>query len=135
MTTGVRQTRPSDPVRRIMVSPVASVDTGYTVAEVAAELAADEIGAVLVENSHGAVGVVSERDVVTVLGTGGDVDTMQAGDLMSTDMAWVDPEDPISAVAELMCEAGVRHAPVREGGTVVGIVSIRDVLPVYMAGG
>ena len=42
------------------------------------------------------------------------------------------PDDTIASVGTLMCDAGVRHVPVAVGGTVVGVVSIRDVLAVQL---
>lgn len=120
---------PGDRVRHVMRAPVASVAEECSARDVAEELVADEIGAVLVTGPHGPVGIVSERDVVTVLATGGDLDRLQAADLMTTDILWAAPEDAIDEVARRMHEAHVRHVPVRvASGAVAGIVSVRDVL-------
>ena len=51
---------------------------------------------------------------------------------MSTDLVTARPGDTIGAVAALMDDAGVRHILVAEGATVVGMVSIRDVLAVLV---
>lgn len=135
MPTATHRARPSDPVRSIMAGAVATVDPGRSLLEVAIELVADEIGAVLVTDGHGPVGLLSERDLVTVVGTGGDLATAQAGDAMSTDLLWVDPEDSIRNVGVLMRDAGVRHMPVGDGRSAVGVVSVRDVLAVLLEPG
>lgn len=120
---------PGDQVRRVMHVVVATVAEECSAREVAEELVADEVGAVLVTGPHGPVGIVSERDVVTALVTGGDLDRLQAADLMTTDILWADPNDGIGEVARRMQEARVRHVPVRgDSGAVAGIVSVRDVL-------
>ena len=91
------------------------------------------VGAVLVDGPHGPVGVLSERDIITVLASGGDPDVRQAGEVMSPDIVWAAPNESIDEVARRMCEAGVRHIPIRHGATVVGVVSMRDVLEVLVA--
>lgn len=116
------------PVSRIMRGPVATVDEGRTMREVATTLAADEIGAVLVDGSHGPVGIVSERDITVALGTGDDPDTVQARDLMSTDLITAGPDEPVVAIVDLMLAAGVRHLPVIADGRPVGMVSTRDIV-------
>jgi CBS domain-containing protein len=124
--------RPTDPVRLIMATPVASVDVGASLVEVATELAADEIGAVIVTGA-GAPGVLTERDIVTVLGTGGDPEQAQAGDVATRELIWVSPDDPVTAAAEAMLEAGMRHVVVGDGQHVAGMLSVRDVLAVVLA--
>jgi CBS domain-containing protein len=127
-----RKPTPADPVRRIMARDPVGVSPAATLREVARELADDEIGAVLVERPGGTVGLMSERDVIGAAAAGDDLDDRQVADLMSTDLVTARPDDTISAVAALMDDAGVRHVLVTDGATVVGIVSVRDVLPVLV---
>lgn len=132
MPARTEHVRPTDPVRRIMAELVATVGTGDSLLSVAQELVAGEIGAVVVEDAQGPTGVISERDVVTVIATGGDVATQQAGDVMSVDLVVAGPEDSIESVGRLMRDAGVRHVPIRAGHHLLGLVSIRDVLSVLL---
>ncbi|WP_345414473.1 CBS domain-containing protein [Pseudonocardia xishanensis] len=123
--------RPDDSVVRLMRTPVASVATGWSVRDVAEELMADEVGALLVDGAHGPVGILSERDVVVLVATGGDPDTVQARDIMTTELEWAEVEETIRRVSSRMRAAGIRHMPVRGvDGKPVGIVSARDVLTV-----
>jgi CBS domain-containing protein len=125
--------RPADPVRLIMSSPIASLDVGSTLREASEEMARNDIGAVLV--SDGAQnGLISERDIVNVLGAHGDVGTIQVDQAVTWDLVWADPDDSILMVGGLMLEANVRHIPIGNSRTgPIGIVSIRDVLAVFMA--
>lgn len=119
----------------VMRGPVvARVDQSLTLREVAEELAADEVGAVLVDGPRGPLGVVSERDIVTVLATGGDPEAHQAGEAMSPDIVWASANESIGAVARRMCEAGIRHIPIGDGRHVVGVVSMREVLGALVTG-
>ena len=129
-----RKPDPADPVRRIMVRRPVSVPQAATLREVAHELADDAIGAVVVDNPGGAVGLVSERDVVGAVAAGDDLDDHQVADLMSTDLVTARPDDSIRTVATLMDDAGVRHILINDGATVIGIVSVRDVLPALLRG-
>lgn len=98
MTASTHTVRPTDPIKQIMRGPVvARVDQGLTLCEVAEELIADEIGAVLVDGPHGPAGVLSERDIITVLANGGDPDVRQAGEVMTPDILWAAPNESISA--------------------------------------
>lgn len=76
---------------------------------------------------------MSERDVVTIVATGGEVEIEQAGEITTTDLVTAAPGDTIAAVGVLMREAGVRHIPVRDDdGRWIGLVSMRDVLGVLL---
>lgn len=126
--------RPSDPVRLVMATSVATVDAGVSVLDAAAELVADEVGAVLVTGA-GPMGLLSERDVLTLVGTGADLGATQVGEVMTADVVWVRPEDTVAVAGERMLDAGVRHLPVGDGRHAVGIVSLRDVAAVLVSAG
>ncbi len=124
---------PSDPVRTIMRSPVAAADTGDTLRECAEQLASDEIGALLVLG-EGAVGILSERDVIAAVAGGGDLDQIQAGDALNPEVVWGDPQMPIDHAGRLMLDSGIRHLPIGDGRLAVGMVSMRDVMGVLLGG-
>ncbi len=133
MKTTAGHLTPADPVRDLMARHLASIGTDESVRAVAQELVADEIGAVLVTAAGAPTGLVSERDVVAVVAGSGEVDTEQAGGIMTTDLVTAAPTDSIAYVGTLMRDAGVRHIPVRDGdGAWIGLVSIRDVLGVLL---
>jgi CBS domain-containing protein len=125
---------PHEPVRLIMKRPM-GIDPEVSLLAVARELVDGEIGVLLVETPGGPVGVVSERDLVTVVAVDGELPDEQAADLMTTDLVTAGPGDSIAAVGRLMVDAGVRHIPVLDGSTVVGLVSMRDVLAVLLPDG
>ena len=126
---------PTDPVRLVMARRLVGVESDVSVREIARELYECEIGVVLVDNPGGATGLVSERDVVAAVADGDDLDERQALDIMTADLVTAAPDDTIASVGLLMRDAGVRHVPVAVGGTVVGVVSIRDVLAVLLPQG
>jgi CBS domain-containing protein len=131
--TTAEQLAPTDAARLLMSRPPATVEPDESVRAVAQELVAGDIGAVLVAEPGAPTGLVSERDVVTIVATGGAVEIEQASEIMTTDLVTAAPGDTIAAVGVLMREAGVRHIPVRDDdGRWIGIVSMRDVLGVLL---
>ena len=121
----------SDPVRLIMRFPVSAVDGVVSLRDAVEQLSADEVGALLVIG-EGALGVLSERDVIAAIAAGADLAMVQAGDTCNTEILWSDPDSSIRDAGLLMIEGGIRHLPVGDGRNAVGIVSIRDVLAVLV---
>jgi predicted transcriptional regulator len=121
---------PRNPVREVMSRGAISVDEKLTLRSLAAVLDELGIGVALVALPDGSVGVVSERDLVHALAGGADPDEVWAADVMSEDIVLAEPEEAIVDVAEQMTAEAVRHVAIVDRGTVVGVVSARDVLPV-----
>jgi signal-transduction protein with cAMP-binding, CBS, and nucleotidyltransferase domain len=122
--------RPTDPVRKVMMWPVAIVDGGASMRQAAEALAADEIGVLLVFEHGVLVGVVSERDLVRHLAEDGNPDHLEVRDIMTVDVVAIAPDDTVVEAAQRMLGAGVRHLPVQEDDRLAGVVSVRDVLSV-----
>jgi CBS domain-containing protein len=121
---------PNNPVREIMSRGAISVTDKLTLRSLASVLAELDIGVALVARPDGSAGIVSERDLVRALADGADADEVWAADVMNDDLVLAEPEDPIVEVAARMTSESVRHVAVVERGTIVGVVSARDVLAV-----
>jgi CBS domain-containing protein len=121
-----------DPVAKVMSWPVATVDDGATLAEVVEELAADEIGVVLVLAAGRLVGMISERDVIPHVAAGADLAHLSAGDVMVIDLVTVEDEATVLEAAQAMDESQIRHLPVMRGTRLAGVVSMRDLLTVLL---
>ncbi len=122
--------RPGDPVRKIMMWPVATVEGGANLTQAAEEMAADDVGALLVLEHGTLAGVVSERDVVLHVADHADPDHLEVRDVMSVDLVTASSHESILTVARRLLTTGVRHLPVVDSGMIAGIVSARDVLSV-----
>ena len=101
-----------------------------SVAELAALLAEKKIGAVVLSSNGETVqGIVSERDVVRVLGQKGAVClTQPVSSIMTTKVITCTPEDSADGVLQLMTDGRFRHLPVMVGGQLAGFISIGDVV-------
>jgi CBS domain-containing protein len=92
-------------------------------------LARYEVGALVVMEGAQLVGVVSERDYTRKVALQGrsSHDTKVA-EIMTAQVLTVTPQTGTRACMQLMSVRKVRHLPVVDKGTVLGMISIRDIL-------
>lgn len=108
---------------------VVVVEPSATVAALAATLSEYNVGAVIVTQDDDVAGIVSERDVVrAIAANGAQALEAEVATIMSTDVITCSSEDSIDRVAGSMTERRIRHLPVVDDGSLVGIVSIGDVV-------
>ncbi len=108
---------------------VLTVGSQTPVAELIRQLSERNIGALPVVDDGRVVGIVSERDVVRQLHSGGaGVLQMKAADIMTTEVAICSPSDDAADLARVMTERRFRHLPVVVDGELRGIVSIGDLV-------
>ena len=109
---------------------VVTVTPDATVAAAAKVLAERRIGGVVVsEDGQTPLGILSERDIVRVLGTDGpDVLAWRVDALMTRDLKTCSRDDDSNVVLARMTKGRFRHLPVIEDGVMVGMISIGDVV-------
>lgn len=108
---------------------VTTVAADLPIHDVVALLHKHRIGALIVVESERIAGVVSERDVVKCLHEkGAAILDARARDIMTARVLTVSPSDSIGAAMELMSERRIRHLPVVDGDSLIGIVSIGDLV-------
>jgi CBS domain-containing protein len=113
---------------RILATPmVVQAEVGEPLVALARRMREYGIGALPVYDGGRLVGIVTERDVVAAVADGV-VETDLAGDRMTAEPATASPVEDSSEVAMRMVELSIRHLPVVERGSVVGLVSARDLL-------
>ena len=95
---------------------------------VSSRMVASGVGSVAVCDGARLVGILTERDVLRLAGDGADLEQVRVGEAMTSEVVTISPDADILAAAGLMGERQIRHLPVVEGGNVLGIVGIRDVL-------
>jgi CBS domain-containing protein len=92
-------------------------------------LARYEVGALVVMEGSRLVGIVSERDYTRKVALQGrsSKDTL-VSEIMTSQVLTVSPRSGTRACMQLMSERKIRHLPVVEQGTVMGMISIRDIM-------
>jgi len=112
----------------VMRTQLVTARPDQTAAEAIRTMLDAGVGSVFVCEGPEPVGIFTERDVLRVAGNGAAFGTTLLRDVMTPNPLTASAEDGILAAAQLMGERNLRHLPVVEGGNLVGIVSIRDVL-------
>lgn len=116
-------------VEDVMSTPAITTHRDAKVREAAKIMYENRIGCLPVVNRAGKLlGIVTERDMLFALGKGAEAD-MEIWEIMSENPLRVKVGAPIIEAIRLMKEGNVRHLPVvDEGGKVVGVVSLRDII-------
>jgi CBS domain-containing protein len=102
-----------------------------SLSEAAQHMAARGVGAVLVMDGERLVGILTERDILNAVAMGL-TESARVRDWMTKSPETIDVSDETGHAAALMIHGGFRHLPVLDGGAVVGIVSIRDLMRVAL---
>lgn len=113
-------------VADIMTKEVKTGTADDTFAQVAKVMRENHISSVIVMGDRGPAGIVTERDIVSLVAAGLDAVATKVGERMTTDLATVTSNTDIAEAAQVMADRGIRHLPVVERGKLLGIVSIRD---------
>lgn len=109
---------------------VITVSPSMGTAEAVRFLADNKIGAVVVTGAGGKIsGILSERDIVRAVAKNGAAAlTAPISAIMTSKVTTCGEAHSINQVMELMTNGRFRHLPVEEGGKLVGIISIGDVV-------
>ena len=114
-----------------MTSGVLTIAAGATLGEAAAKMAERGVGAVVILEGDSVAAILTERDVMKAVAAGQDGSAAVA-EWMTKHPDTIEPDDTTDHAATLMIHGGFRHLPVVDGGRVVGIVSIRDLMRVAL---
>lgn len=108
---------------------VFAVSPGMTVKEAVDVLGEKNIGAVIVKDGGKVTGILSERDVVRRIRTEGPgVLSRTVADCMTKSPITCGPDATLDDVLSRMTEKRIRHLPVVDGGKLIGVISIGDVV-------
>jgi CBS domain-containing protein len=113
-------------VREIMAGDVLGVAPETTLLDAARRMHERRVGAVVVLDGERLVGILTERDVLRAVAT--DRVDGPVSESMTRSPDTIDADEQAGHAAALMIHGGFRHLPVVDGETVVGMISIRDLV-------
>lgn len=120
--------------RDAMSSVVLIIGPNHTLREAARRMSERKVGAaVVMDPAQDHPGILTERDVLDAIAAGQDVDTELVHAHLTSDIVVATPDWSLDQAAAAMVTGGFRHLVVYEGGEVVGMLSVRDIVGVWSA--
>ena len=108
---------------------VLKVDADASVFEAVRKMVDANVGSLLVTEGGEIAGIVTERDYLRRVTLEGRTDKeIAVREIMSSPLVVATPETTIDECMAMMTDRRIRHIPVVEGGEVVGVVSIGDLV-------
>ncbi len=115
-------------IKDVMTKNPTSCDPATTAFEAAKVIASAGVGSIPIVKDGRLVGMVTDRDlVVRVLAEGRDPRSTRLGEIASSDLETVSPQDDLDTALRKMASSKVRRLPVVERNQLVGIVAQADV--------
>lgn len=116
-----------------MSTDMLRVGPGHTLRQVAEALARRKVGSAIVHDTDGeGIGIITERDILRSVAAGESPDEETAADHQTTEVVFATTTWTLYEAAEAMRRGGFRHLVVLDGGDVVGIISVRDIVNAWM---
>jgi CBS domain-containing protein len=123
-------------VRTGMSSVVLTINPGHSLRDAARAMAERGVGAaVVIDPEQPGPGIVTERDILNSIGQGQDPDRELVSDHLSADLTFASPEWSLERAAEAMVRGGFRHLVVVDGGELIGVLSMRDIVRCWVSDG
>jgi signal-transduction protein with cAMP-binding, CBS, and nucleotidyltransferase domain len=120
---------PRIPVKKIMSQRLTTIDYQMNLKAVAAEMASQDVGSLLVTKDDQVVGIVTETDIVRrALAQNMDMNATKVEDLMSYPVYSIDEGESLDKAHEVMGEHHIRHLLVTQKGEPAGMLSVRNLL-------
>jgi CBS domain-containing protein len=110
--------------------PMYYASTGWNVYDVVCQMAKNNVGAIPVLDGAGRLrGIFSERDLMTRCAFRKvNIETTKVDDVMTRGVIVMEAHDTIEDCMKIMRQEGIRHMPVRDGESLIGVISMRDLM-------
>jgi CBS domain-containing protein len=116
-------------VRDGMSRIVLTVGPGHTLRDAGRLMAERKVGAaVVIDPESPGPGIFTERDLMDSIGAGQDPDGELVAQHLTAEIVYAAPDWSLEEAAVAMVQGGFRHLVVTEGGEVVGLLSMRDIV-------
>jgi CBS domain-containing protein len=123
-------------VRTGMSNVVLTVNPGHTLRDAARAMAERGVGAaIVIDPDQPGPGIITERDMLVSLGAGQDPDAERVADHLSANLTFASPDWSLERAAEAMVRGRFRHLVVVDGGELIGVVSMRDIVRCWVSDG
>ena len=115
-------------VRDVMTSNPTTCSMEASVADAATVMAQEDVGPIPIMKGDRLVGILTDRDIVVrVVAEGRDPQSTTVGEVASTNLVTVSPDENLDRALQLLAEQQVRRLPVVEGEALVGVIAQADI--------
>jgi CBS domain-containing protein len=119
-----------------MSNVVLTVNPGHSLRDAARAMAERGVGAaVVIDPDQPGPGIITERDMLASLGAGENPDMERVGDHLSANLTFASPDWSLERAAEAMVRGRFRHLVVVDGGELIGVLSMRDIVRCWVSDG
>ncbi|HEY3473052.1 MAG TPA: CBS domain-containing protein [Anaerolineales bacterium] len=116
-------------VDQLMTKSLVNIESGRSAIEAAKLMKTHKVGSVFVQKDNRIIGIVTEPDIIRkVVGAERVPYYVPVEEIMSSPVIGIDWRRPITEAADMMERYKTRHLAVLNGGSVIGILSVRDLL-------
>ena len=118
-----------------MNARLVTMESASSLAEAASVMSQARVGSVLIMSGETLQGILTERDIVRAISHDVGAPRDEIAHWMTTNPTTVEASSSLGDARDLMQRMHVRHLPVTEGGRLVGMLSMRDLILIGAARG
>jgi CBS domain-containing protein len=119
-------------VAQIMTKRPKTVGPATSVASAAKTMRAGRVGSLFVKKGKQLVGIVTDTDIVRrAVAMNKPLGKLTVEKIMTSPICTIEGNQKVDEAQDMMGDLGVRHLGVTQGGEVVGVISVRDLLMHY----
>ena len=114
-----------------MTTKPISAKSDSTLEQCAKVMAKNHVGALVIRDNHKSIGLITEQDIVRkAVAKGINPLTKKVKDFMEKKLKTISPNSDIYDALIVMRDSNIRHLPVVDNGTMVGLLTLKDVLKI-----
>lgn len=109
-----------------------SIGPKTSIASAARTMRQARVGSLLIKKGKQLVGIVTDTDIVRrAVATGKPLGKLTVEKIMTAPICTIEGSQSVDDAQDMMAELGVRHLGITKGGSIVGVISVRDLLLHY----
>ena len=114
-------------VSEIMAEDVVTADPDLPVPEAAKMMLKEDVGCLVVLQANKITGIVTDRDLLSCVAQGHDIQNCSISNHMTSPVVSVPPDTLLINLAKVMAASQIKRVPITDSGRLLGIISFSDI--------